>query len=192
MKVKHLEQKKRCKIWQLQPRISCHYWIVVVFWKTQEIKLENGNVEQAAVTFSSFSFKFHSGGKKSRIINISGNIFYWIFLACWWKMMWLLKYLSLLYGNEAIRCLSPSGSNVIEMTVKLFTQGWLLFQLPPLPNSLQYYNPLPASWCPNKTGRSVDSIKTQMFMKTVGFLSMFWMDCMNYLKHCILVSDISM
>lgn len=129
--------------------------------------------------------------KKARIRNTLGNIFYWIFIACWWKMTWLLKYLLLLYGNKAMRCLSPSGSNAIETTVKLFIHWWLLFRLPPLLNSLQCYTPLPASWFPNKTSKSLDSKKKKkVFMETMGFLSMFWMDCMNYLKR-ILVSDIS-
>lgn len=77
------------------------------------------------------------------------------------------------------------------MTVKLFTQGWLLFKLPLLLNSLEYYTPLPASWCPNKTVRSVDlKMKEQNVHEDCGIFVHVWTDCMNYLKY-ILVNDIS-
>lgn len=47
-------------------------------------------------------------------------------------MQGLLKDVFLSCGNKAISCLSPSQRNAIKITVKLFTQRWLLFKLSPL------------------------------------------------------------
>lgn len=109
-------------------------------------------------------------------------------------MQGLLKYVFLSCGNKAISCLSPSQRNAIKITVKLFTQRWLLFKLSPLtpcssnPFCLHRGAPKQAEvWTQKRF------LKKQTFMGTVEFLPVFGLECscMNYLKHCILVSDVS-